>query len=166
MWHKGRVWFLGDDIDTDQIMPARYLALRTADALGKHALSGNDPGWAERIGAGDILIAGANFGCGSSREHAPLGLKGMGLACVVARSFARIFYRNAVNIGLPLLVVKQPLGEGPQGRDGWVDLATGRLSFDEGHSALEGTPPAPIVLAILAAGGLMQYVARQTASAR
>ncbi|MFO1311605.1 MAG: 3-isopropylmalate dehydratase [Burkholderiales bacterium] len=159
MWHKGRTWFLGDDVDTDQIMPTRYLALRTAQDLGRHALSGNDPAWPERIAAGDMLVAGANFGCGSSREHAPLGLKGMGLACVIAQSFSRIFYRNAVNVGLPLLVVKAPIAERAQGRDGWVDLEAGRLSFDGGGTALDGTPPAPIVLSILAAGGLMQYVA-------
>ena len=86
MWHKGRAWFIGDDIDTDQIMPTRYLALRTPEDLGPHALSGNDPAWSQRIARGDILVAGKNFGCGSSREHAPLGLKGMGLACVVAKS--------------------------------------------------------------------------------
>jgi 3-isopropylmalate/(R)-2-methylmalate dehydratase small subunit len=166
MWHQGRVWFLGNDIDTDQIMPARYLALRTAEELGRHALSGNDPGWAERIDPGDILVAGANFGCGSSREHAPLGLEGMGLACVVASSFSRIFYRNAVNVGLPLLVVKAPIAARDQGSDGWVDIAAGRISFDGGRTALSGVPPAPVVLAILAAGGLMQHVASRASSAR
>ena len=165
MWQKGSVWFLGDDIDTDQIMPTRYLALRTSEDLGRHALSGNDPGWAERISSGDILAAGANFGCGSSREHAPLGLKGMGLACVVARSFSRIFYRNAVNVGLPLLVVKAPITARDQGCEGWVDVAAGQLSFDAGQTVLSGAPPAPVVLAILAAGGLMQYVASRSSSA-
>jgi 3-isopropylmalate/(R)-2-methylmalate dehydratase small subunit len=164
MWQKGRVWFVGDDVDTDQIMPTRYLTLRTAEDLARHVMSGNDPEWPTRIGAGDILVAGANFGCGSSREHAPLGLKGRKLACVVASSFSRIFYRNAVNVGLPLLVVKQPIEDRRQGRDGWVDLVGGRLSFDAGLTALEGIPPAPIVLSIVAAGGLMQYVARQPAA--
>lgn len=166
MWQKGHVWFLNNDIDTDQIMPTRYLALRTPEDLAPHALSGNDPGWAERIKPGDILVAGANFGCGSSREHAPLGLKGMQLACVVASSFSRIFYRNAVNVGLPLLVVKTPMAARDQGSDGWVDITAGRFSYDAGQTVCSGVPPAPVVLAILAAGGLMQYVASHSSSAR
>ncbi len=165
MWHKGRVWFLGDDVDTDQIMPARYLALRTPEDLGPHALSGIDPAWAQRIARGDILIAGGNFGCGSSREHAPLGLKGLGIACVVAKSFSRIFYRNAVNIGLPLLVLKAEVADRAQGRDGWVDLANGRLSFDGGKTVLQGIAPAPVVLDILKHGGLMQHVAARAQGA-
>lgn len=159
MWHQGRSWFFGDDVDTDQIMPTRYLALRTAEDLGQYALSGVDPGWPQRIARGDIVIGGLNFGCGSSREHAPLGLKGLGLACVVARSFSRIFYRNAINIGLPLLVLTEEIVDRRQGRDGWVDVATGRLSFDAGESCLQGIAPAPVVLDILKHGGLMQYVA-------
>ena len=166
MWQQGRVWYLGNDIDTDQIMPTRYLALRTPEELGQHALSGNDPAWAERIRPGDILAAGANFGCGSSREHAPLGLKGMGLACVVASSFSRIFYRNAVNVGLPLLVVREPITARDQGSDGWVDVASGQLSFDGGSTVLGCVPPAQVILAILAAGGLMQYVASRSSRAR
>lgn len=166
MWHHGQTWFLGDDIDTDQIMPTRFLALRTPEELGPHALSGNDPEWPSRIASGDILVAGANFGCGSSREHAPLGLKGLGIACVIAKSFSRIFYRNAVNVGLPTLVVKQEIPERRQGRDGWVDIENGRLSFDAGTTALEGIAPAPVVLAILSAGGLMQYVGKHFESSR
>ncbi|MGE5510795.1 MAG: 3-isopropylmalate dehydratase [Bacteroidota bacterium] len=166
MWQKGRAWFLGDDIDTDQIMPTRYLALRTPEDLGPHALSGIDPAWAQRIARGDILIGGNNFGCGSSREHAPIGLKGLGLACVVAKSFSRIFYRNAVNIGLPMLVLKTEIVDRTQGRDGWIDVAGGRLSFDGGKTALQGIAPAPIVLSILKSGGLMQYVASKAMAGR
>jgi 3-isopropylmalate/(R)-2-methylmalate dehydratase small subunit len=159
MWHRGRVWLFGDDVDTDQIMPARHLALRTAEALGPFAMSGVDPAWPKRIAHGDIVAGGRNFGCGSSREHAPLGLKGLGVACVVAKSFSRIFYRNAINIGLPLLVLVDDLPDGSQGRDGWVDLAAGRLSFDGGESFRQGIAPAPVVLDILRHGGLMQRVA-------
>ena len=165
MWHKGRAWFFGDDVDTDQIMPTRYLALRTPEDLGPHALSGVDPAWAQRIARGDILIARSNFGCGSSREHAPIGLKGLGLACVVAKSFSRIFYRNAVNIGLPMLVLKADIADRTQGRDSWVDLANGRLSFDAGASILQGIAPAPIVLDILKHGGLMHHVASRAQAA-
>ncbi len=162
MWHQGRTWFFGDDVDTDQIMPTRYLALRTAEDLGQHALSGVDPAWPQRIARGSIVVGGWNFGCGSSREHAPLGLKGLGLACVVAKSFSRIFYRNAVNIGLPLLVLKDEIEDRGQGRDGWVDVAAGRLSFDGGRSVMQGVVPAPVVLDILKAGGLMTYVAAKS----
>jgi 3-isopropylmalate/(R)-2-methylmalate dehydratase small subunit len=163
MWQHGRVWFLGDHVDTDQIMPARYLALRTAEALGPYALSGVDPSWPQRIARGDIVLGGWNLGCGSSREHASLGLKGLGVACVVAKSFSRIFYRNAINIGLPLLVLADDISDRVQGRDGWVDVDAGRLSFDGGKTHYQGVAPASIVLDILRHGGLMQYVAADTA---
>jgi 3-isopropylmalate/(R)-2-methylmalate dehydratase small subunit len=162
MWQQGRTWFFGDDVDTDQIMPTRYLALRTAEELGQHALSGVDPNWPQRIARGSIVMGGRNFGCGSSREHAPLGLKGLGLACVVAKSFSRIFYRNAVNIGLPLLVLKADIEDPAQGGDGWIDVKAGRLSFDQGKTYLQGIVPAPIVLSILGHGGLMNYVAARS----
>lgn len=165
MWHQGRCWFFGDDIDTDQIMPTRYLALRTAEALGPYALSGVDPVWPQRVARGDIVVAGWNFGCGSSREHAPLGLLGHGAACVVAKSFSRIFYRNAVNIGLNLMVLRQDIAGRTQGCDGWVDVANGWLSFDGGATVLQGVAPAPIVLEILAHGGLMKLRAAQAAQA-
>jgi len=164
MWHQGRTWFFGDNVDTDQIMPTRYLALRTAEELGPHALSGVDPAWPQRIARGSIVVGGRNFGCGSSREHAPLGLKGLGLAGVVARSFSRIFYRNAINIGLPLLVLDMDLSGRTQGCDGWVDVPAGRLSFDGGKTHLQGVAPAPVVLDILRHGGLMQRVAAQAAA--
>jgi 3-isopropylmalate/(R)-2-methylmalate dehydratase small subunit len=164
MWHNGTTWFFGDDVDTDQIMPTRYLALRTAEDLGKHALSGVDPSWPERIKPGEIVVGGWNFGCGSSREHAPLGLKGLGLACVVAKSFSRIFYRNAINIGLPLLVLKEEIADRKQGRRGWVDVEKGQLSFDGGDTVLQGIAPAPVVLDILSHGGLMHYVAKRSSA--
>jgi 3-isopropylmalate/(R)-2-methylmalate dehydratase small subunit len=165
MWHKGTAWFLGDDVDTDQIMPARYLALRTPEDLAKHVLEAVDPSWPKTLKPGDIVIGGANFGCGSSREHAPLGLKGAGVACVVAKSFARIFYRNSINIGLPLLILKEDISDRTQGRQAWIDLDAGALKFAENASALRGIPPAPIVRDILRAGGLMPYVAAKAKTA-
>lgn len=164
MWHRGRVWFFGDDIDTDQIMPARYLALRTAEALGPHALSGVDPSWPQRIARGDIVVGGSNFGCGSSREHAPLGLKGLGVACVIAKSFSRIFYRNTINIGLPLIVLAHDIPAANQGCEGWVCVDSARLSFDQGATFHQGVTPAPVVLDILRHGGLMPYVAARSAA--
>jgi 3-isopropylmalate/(R)-2-methylmalate dehydratase small subunit len=157
MWHKGRAWFIGEDIDTDQIMPTPYLVLKTNEDLGKHVLSGNDGAWPERFQPGDILFAGANFGCGSSREHAPRGLKGAGIACVVAPSFARIFYRNAINIGLPLLVLPEQQ-TGIAGQAAWFDIDTGRVKRCDDGPVLQGVAPPQIVKDILARGGLMAYV--------
>ena len=165
MWHKGTAWFFGNDVDTDQIMPARYLALRTPEDLAKHVLEAVDPSWPSTIKPGDIVIGGANFGCGSSREHAPLGLKGAGVACVVAKSFARIFYRNSINIGLPLLILKEDIRDRTQGRPAWIDLEAGTLKFGADGSSLQGVPPAPIVRDILKAGGLMHYVAAKANTA-
>ena len=99
----GRVWRYGDNVDTDAIIPARYLNMSSAEELAAHAMEDIDRGFATGIKPGDIIVAGKNFGCGSSREHAPLALKGCGVGCVIAESFARIFYRNAINIGLPIL---------------------------------------------------------------
>lgn len=100
---KGRVWKFGDDIDTDIIIPGRYLVLTNEKELAKHAMEGLDPEFHSKVHQGDIILAGKNFGCGSSREHAPIALKATGISAVVAESFARIFYRNAINVGLPLL---------------------------------------------------------------
>jgi 3-isopropylmalate/(R)-2-methylmalate dehydratase small subunit len=100
---SGRVWKYGDNVDTDAIIPARYLNMSTAEELAAHCMEDIDRTFAQQVRSGDILVAGANFGCGSSREHAPLAIKGVGIGCIVAVSFARIFYRNAINIGLPIL---------------------------------------------------------------
>jgi 3-isopropylmalate/(R)-2-methylmalate dehydratase small subunit len=164
MWHQGRAWFIGADIDTDQIMPTPYLALKTNEELGRHVLSGNDPAWPGRFAPGDLLFAGPNFGCGSSREHAPRGLKGAGIACVVAPSFARIFYRNAINIGLPLLVLPQ-VQSGTAGEPAWVDIEDGQVRRSADGPVLQGVKPPPIVRDILAHGGLMTYVKARAAAA-
>ena len=100
---EGKVWKFGDDIDTDIIIPGRYLVLTDENELAKHAMEGVDPEFHRKAQDGDIILAGKNFGCGSSREHAPIALKAVGISAVVAESFARIFYRNAINVGLPLL---------------------------------------------------------------
>ena len=100
---KGRVWKYGDNVDTDAIIPARYLNVSSPEELARHCLEGIDPGFAGAVRPGDIILGGKNFGCGSSREHAPLAIKGAGVSCLIAETFARIFYRNAINIGLPIL---------------------------------------------------------------
>ncbi|MGZ7049342.1 MAG: LeuD/DmdB family oxidoreductase small subunit, partial [Methanobacterium sp.] len=103
---KGKAWKFGDDVDTDQILPGRYLVLRDEKDLAACAMEGCDPDFAKNVKPGDIIVGGRNFGCGSSREHAPIAIKGAGIAAVVAESFARIFYRNSINLGLPLIEVK------------------------------------------------------------
>ncbi|MBA2962380.1 MULTISPECIES: 3-isopropylmalate dehydratase [Ramlibacter] len=163
MWHQGRAWFIGADIDTDQIMPTPYLALRTNEDLGRHVLSGNDPAWPGRFAPGDVLFAGANFGCGSSREHAPRGLKGAGIACVVAPSFARIFFRNAINIGLPLLILPE-VQTGAGGEPVWVDSESGQVRRSAEGPVLQGAKPPGIIRDILAHGGLMPYVKARSAA--
>jgi 3-isopropylmalate/(R)-2-methylmalate dehydratase small subunit len=164
MWHQGRAWFIGADIDTDQIMPTPYLALKTNEELGRHVLSGNDPAWPARFAPGDVLFAGANFGCGSSREHAPRGLKGAGIACVVAPSFARIFYRNAINIGLPLLVLPQ-VQTGTAQEPVWIDIEHGQVRRSADGAVLQGVKPPQIVRDILSCGGLMPYVKSRSIAA-
>jgi len=162
MWHQGRAWFIGNDIDTDQIMPTPYLGLKKNEELARHVLTGHDPEWPARLAKGDILFAGANFGCGSSREHAPRGLKGTGIACVVAQSFARIFYRNAINIGLPLLVLPEPVNGARGGEEAWVDLEAGTVRLHGDGPVLQGVAPPKVVRDIIASGGLMPYVQGQT----
>ncbi|HIC86937.1 MAG TPA: 3-isopropylmalate dehydratase small subunit, partial [Aquificae bacterium] len=100
---KGRAFKFGDDIDTDQIIPARYLNTSDPNELAKHCMEDADPTFASKVRKGDFIVAGKNFGCGSSREHAPLAIKAAGVSAVIAKSFARIFFRNAINIGLPIL---------------------------------------------------------------
>ena len=100
---KGQAWKFGDDIDTDIIIPGRYLIYIDEETLAKHCMEGLDPNFNEKVNKGDFIVGGKNFGCGSSREHAPIAIKGNGIAAVIAESFARIFYRNATNVGVPLL---------------------------------------------------------------
>jgi methanogen homoaconitase small subunit len=149
---KGGVWKYGDNVDTDVIIPGKYL--RTADikTFGEHAMEGLDPGF--KPAAGDIIVAGSNFGCGSSREQAPLALKYAGISCVVAKSFARIFFRNAINVGLP--IVEADICDAVQKGDVIeVDLDTGRVIA--GGRAYESTRLPDFLQEILNAGGLVAY---------
>ncbi|OED29499.1 3-isopropylmalate dehydratase small subunit [Methanosphaera sp. WGK6] len=122
---EGRVLKLGDDIDTDSILPGRYLTLSEPEDLGKHVMEGYDLNYKDKIQEGDVIVAGSNFGCGSSREHAPIALKAAGIQAVVAKSFARIFYRNATNIGLALV-------EAPEGPDEINEEDIVELNLEEG----------------------------------
>jgi 3-isopropylmalate/(R)-2-methylmalate dehydratase small subunit len=157
---EGRVLKLGDDIDTDSILPGRYLTLTEPEDLGKHVMEGYDLHYKDKIQEGDVIVAGSNFGCGSSREHAPIALKAAGIKAVVAKSFARIFYRNAINIGLALV-------EAPEGPDDIneedtvkIDLENGTLEDETQNTNYSTTKLPEFMFEILENDGLINYLNR------
>ncbi len=154
---RGRVWKYGDNVDTDAIIPARYLNVSTPEALAEHCMEDIDAGFRDRVQRGDIVVAGSNFGCGSSREHAPLALKGAGVSCVVAASFARIFYRNAINIGLPILECAEAVKVTETGHTLEVDLEQGTVRNVDTGQAFQAEPYPAFLVAIIEAGGLIPY---------
>ena len=149
----GRVWKFGDDIDTDVIIPGKYLRTKDMQIFAAHAMEGVDPEFAKKVKTGDIIVAGTNFGCGSSREQAPLALKYSGVACVIAKSFARIFFRNAINVGLPLVEADVECQEGDEVA---VDLLKGEVAVS-GKSTFEGNRLPDFLLDILTDGGLVAH---------
>ena len=160
---RGKAWKFGDNIDTDQIFPGAYLTLTDVKEMGRHAMEGV-PGredFAEKVNKGDIIVAGKNFGCGSSREQAPIAIKGSGISAVIAKSFARIFYRNAVNIGLPILECK----DADRIEDGdilEIDLEKGIIKNLSTNKILEATPLTSLEFEIMKAGGLIRYLKRKS----
>lgn len=154
----GRAFVYGDQIDTDVIIPARYLTTADEAELGRHALEDLDPTFAQRVRPGDVVVAGANFGCGSSREHAPLALKGAGVAAVVAASFARIFFRNAINTGLAVVVSPEAAAGIEDGDEVAVDPAAAIVRNVTRGTEFQGEPMPDFVREIAAAGGLVPYV--------
>jgi 3-isopropylmalate dehydratase small subunit len=159
---KGRAWRFGDDVNTDEIIPATYLNTTDPTEMVTHCMEGIDPGFAEKIAPGDIIVADKNFGCGSSREHAPIAIKAAGISCVIAKSFARIFYRNAINIGLPILESEEATLKVEEGDQIEVDLASGTITNLSKNETYEAQPFPEFMQQIIAAGGLMNYVmARQ-----
>ena len=152
---KGHVWKYGDNIDTDAIIPARYLNMSTASELAQHCMEDIDTAFAASVQKGDIIVAGENFGCGSSREHAPLAIKGSGASCVIARSFARIFYRNAINIGLPILTCPEAVADIQKGDEVRVDLAAGRITNARTGNVYKTSPFPGFIMEIIEAGGLI-----------
>jgi 3-isopropylmalate dehydratase small subunit len=154
---RGRVWKYGDNIDTDAIVPARYLNVSTPEELAAHCMEDLDASFAGQVRKGDIVVGGANFGCGSSREHAPLALKGAGVSCVVAESFARIFYRNAINIGLPILECPDAVAGTEQGQSLEVDLSTGVIANLDTGERFQAEPYPDFLMRIIESGGLIPY---------
>jgi 3-isopropylmalate/(R)-2-methylmalate dehydratase small subunit len=155
----GNVWKYGDNVDTDGIIPARYLNVSTPEELAQHCMEDIDTSFAGSVQPGDIIVGGENFGCGSSREHAPLALKGAGVSCVVAKSFARIFYRNAINIGLPILECAKAVEETEKNDQLTVDLKTGTIANGRTGCTYQTTPLPDFIMEIVEAGGLVPYTA-------
>ncbi len=156
---KGRVWKFGDDIDTDQIYPGKYLPLTNKHEMAHHAMEGADKGdeFIEKIRPGDIIVAGKNFGCGSSREHAAIAIKGSGVSLIIAQSCARIFRRNAVNIGLPILELNK-VDTIQKGDLLTVNVTTGEVKNLTQNQTYEATPVSSLEMEIMKAGGLLQYL--------
>ncbi|MDF1515318.1 MAG: 3-isopropylmalate dehydratase small subunit [Anaerolineae bacterium] len=152
---RGKVWKYGDNVDTDAIIPARYLNMSKAEELAQHCMEDIDTTFASGVQTGDIIVGGENFGCGSSREHAPLAIKGSGVSCVIARSFARIFYRNAINIGLPILTCPEAVADIQNGDQVSVDLEAGCISNVRTGHIYKTTPFPNFIMEIIEAGGLV-----------
>ena len=154
---EGNVWKYGDNVDTDAIIPARYLNVSTPEELSRHCMEDIDAGFAGAVQPGDVIVGGENFGCGSSREHAPLAIKGAGVSCVVAKSFARIFYRNGINIGLPILECPEAVEGTEKGDQLTVDLKAGTITNLRTGRAYQTSPFPAFTMEIIQAGGLVPY---------
>lgn len=158
---KGKVHKFGANVDTDAIIPARYLNISDAEELAKHCMEDIAPDFLTKVEPGDIIVADSNFGCGSSREHAPLAIKAAGVSCVIARSFARIFFRNAINIGLPLLECGDAVDNTAEGDILEVDLATGVIVNLTNSRTFTARPYPEFMMGIMAAGGLIEYTKKK-----
>ena len=154
---KGKVHKLGNDINTDDIIAAKYLVSVDEGELGRHCMESILPGFAQKVVKGDIIVAGKNFGCGSSREHAPLAIKGCGISCVIARSFAAIFFRNAINIGLPFLESKD-VGKIKDGDSLEIDLSGGIIKNLSQNQTYKTQAFPEFLQALVKHGGLINYV--------
>jgi 3-isopropylmalate/(R)-2-methylmalate dehydratase small subunit len=158
---KGRVRKFGADIDTDAIIPARYANLSDAVELGKHCMENIDPDFAGRVQPGDIIVADTNFGCGSSREIAPMAIMGAGISCVIAKSFARIFFRNALNIGLPLVDCREMIDQTKEGDYLEIDLSSGLIKNVTADLIFKPVPYPPFISELINAGGLVKYTIKK-----
>ncbi len=157
---EGNVWTFGDNIDTDLIIAARYLNTSEPSELAKHAMEDADPQFVSKLKEGDVIVAGENFGCGSSREHAPIALKAAGVSAVVAKSFARIFYRNAFNMGLPIFELKEAdeISESDKIK---IDLDAGKIENDTKNKEYNFTPIPPFMQELIQTGGLINHAKKE-----
>jgi len=157
----GRIWMLGDNVNTDVIIPGRYNVTTDRAQLARYCLCEVLPEFSQQVQMGDVVMAGDNFGCGSSREHAPVAILACGVQVIIARSFARIFYRNAVNIGLPVLVCEDAVLASADGQQIEVDLKTGNMRNMTTGQAFQAEPLNPFVARIVAAGGIIEYIRQE-----
>lgn len=155
---KGRVFRYGDNVDTDVIIPARYLNTSEPSELAKFCMIDIDESFAKQVAAGDIIVADKNFGCGSSREHAPIAIKASGVSCVIAKSFARIFFRNAINIGLPILECEEAVVGISAGDEVSVDFTEGVITNHTKGESYQAQPFPEFMQKLIASGGLINYI--------
>ncbi|HOQ42258.1 MAG: 2,3-dimethylmalate dehydratase small subunit [Deltaproteobacteria bacterium ADurb.Bin151] len=161
MIFTGKVWKFGDNIDTDAIIPARYLNTSDPVQLAAHCMEDADPDFVKKMKSGDIILGGENFGCGSSREHAPIAIKASGISCVVAKSFARIFYRNAFNMGLPIFESKELADAIAEGKEITIDSTRGIITVEGSDQQFAISPIPPFMEQLIADGGLMKHIAKK-----
>ena len=154
----GHVFKYGDNVDTDVIIPARYLNATKGEELAKHCMEDIDKDFVNRVQKGDIIVAEKNFGCGSSREHAPLAIKCAGISCVIAETFARIFYRNAINIGLPIIECPEAAASIQAGHEVEIHFDSGVITDKTTGESFEGQAFPPFMQKIIEAGGLVNYI--------
>ena len=154
----GKVYKYGDNVDTDVIIPARYLNAPSPEELAKHCMEDIDPAFTAKVQPGDIIVGGANFGCGSSREHAPIAIRACGVRCVIAASFARIFYRNSINIGFPILECPEAAQAIQNGDAVSVDFATGVIRDDTTGQTFQAAAFPPFIQRIIEHNGLLPYL--------
>jgi 3-isopropylmalate/(R)-2-methylmalate dehydratase small subunit len=160
---RGRAHVYGDNVNTDLIIPARYLTTSDPAELARHCMEDIDPGFVAEVQPGDVIVGGENFGCGSSREHAPVAMKAAGVGAVIARSFARIFFRNAINTGLAALVSPEAAASIESGDEIAVDLTSGRIENVTKGRSYEAEPFPPFLQEIISAGGLVAHVRKRLA---
>lgn len=158
---KGRTWKFGPDIDTDAIIPARYLNTSDPAELAKHVMEDADPEFPKKVSPGDIIVAEKNFGCGSSREHAPIAIKAAGVQAVVASSFARIFYRNAFNIGLPIFESPEAVEDIKEGDEIEIDADTGEIKNLSTGKTYRAKPIPPFMQELIKSGGLIEWTKKK-----
>ena len=159
---KGKVFKYGDNVDTDVIIPARYLAIQDQKELAEHCMEDIDTSFVKNVKSGDIIVAGKNFGCGSSREHAPLVIKVAGVSCVIAETFARIFYRNAINIGLPIIECAEAAKGIDAGDEVEVDFDSGMIYDKTKNTQYKGQPFPEFMQKIIRSEGLVNYINQKT----
>ena len=163
---KGKVHKYGADVNTDAIIPARYLSLSEPAELAEHCLEDIDEDFLKRVQTGDMMVATTNFGCGSSREHAPLAIKASGTSCIIAKSFARIFFRNAINIGMPLLECEEAVDKTEAGDILEVDLSSGEIRNLTNGLVFTAKPYPDFMAELISAGGLIEYTKKRLADRR